>query len=235
MSWLWGNETTEQAQIVVSALQGELDEREAKIKALEAALRREQQDLTSALQDEVTALEARRARVAQELADLDAQLKTKQKQLKRAKDPDRKKKKPKKKDDKQDENAGAAPANGALATAESKDAATPKKSKKKTAKPTAAKPAAAEAPKTLPMDESLGKVAKEDPNVAFIIQRSTVRPPEPLARMSLPLTPVLCLCRMPTRSCTRAPRRRTARRWTRPSRWPSTGSCTRSRATRART
>lgn len=49
MSWLWGNETTEQAQIVVSALQGELDEREAKIQALEAALRREQQDLTAVL------------------------------------------------------------------------------------------------------------------------------------------------------------------------------------------
>jgi chromosome segregation ATPase len=189
MSWLWGNETTEQAQIVVSALQGELDEREAKIKALEAALRREQQDLTSALQDEVKALEARRARVAQELADLDALLKGKQKQLARAKDPDRKKKKAKKKEaKKQDENANAAAANGALAAAESKDAApaaTPKNAKKKEAKPAVETPKTPKMlPKTLPMDENLGKVAKEDPNVAFIIQRSTVRPPEPLSPLS---------------------------------------------------
>lgn len=119
----------------------------------------------------MAALEARRARVAQELAALDAEIKSKQKALARAKNPDKKKSKKPKKPKTQDENAAAA-ANGAPETPKEpkgdrkpKDAAAPKKPRKK------------EAPKTLPMDENLTKVAKEEPNVAFIIQRSTVRSP----------------------------------------------------------
>ncbi|GLE05444.1 hypothetical protein PINS_up014457 [Pythium insidiosum] len=72
MSWLWGNETTEQAQIVVSALQSELDEREQKIKALEAALRREQNEWSQLVTTELKELEARRARLQAELQDVDA-------------------------------------------------------------------------------------------------------------------------------------------------------------------
>ncbi|POM61949.1 hypothetical protein PHPALM_28953 [Phytophthora palmivora] len=152
MSWLWGNETTEQAQFVVSALQSELDERESKIKALEAALKREQHDMTSLLEDEVQELEARRKAIAQELADVDALIKEKQKLIQKSK-------------------------SGAL-----------KKKKKKTKTPvavrrrrkdtdccgcSAAPDAETEDSKTvLPMDKNLKMVAKEEPNVAFIIQRS---------------------------------------------------------------
>ncbi|OWZ16835.1 hypothetical protein PHMEG_0009319 [Phytophthora megakarya] len=138
MSWLWGNETTEQAQFVVSALQSELDERERKIKALEAALKREQQDLTSLLEDEVQELESRRKVVAKELADVDALIKEKQKLIQKSKSDAKRKKKKK-----------------------------PKTPKKKTAERWTNDSTA-----ILPMDKNLKMVAKEEPNVAFIIQRS---------------------------------------------------------------
>ena len=93
MSWLWGNETTEQAQFVVSALQTELDERERKIRALEVALKREQQDLTRVLADEVAALETRRRALEQELAAVNVLILDKTVRLKESKTSGRKVKK----------------------------------------------------------------------------------------------------------------------------------------------
>ena len=101
MSWLWGNETTEQAQFVVSALQGELDERESKIKALEAALKREQQDLTTLLEDEVKELEMRRQVLQKELEDVNALILDKRELLLESKTDRIKQKKKKKKNQNQ--------------------------------------------------------------------------------------------------------------------------------------
>jgi hypothetical protein len=153
-SWLWGNETTEQAQIVVSALQSELDEREGKIQALEAALRREQQEFARVVGDEIAALEQRKARIEAELSEVDALIKEKQRALKSGSKKEKKTKK-KKKD----------------------EAVTPKAAAEATPKAATTTPKAApkELPKKLPMDEHLTKIAKVEPNVAFIIQRSTVR------------------------------------------------------------
>uniref|UniRef100_K3XA66 DUF4833 domain-containing protein n=1 Tax=Globisporangium ultimum (strain ATCC 200006 / CBS 805.95 / DAOM BR144) TaxID=431595 RepID=K3XA66_GLOUD len=163
MSWLWGNETTEQAQIVVSALQSELDERETKIQALEAALRREQQDFQQLLQTEIRELEAKKSTIAQELQDVDALIKEKQKLLSKA-DPNRKKK-------------AAQKVKKASSTASSEGG---EKKKKKAAAngahvvaATTAVAAKSSTMTKLPMDEHLRKVAKVEPNVAFIIQRST--------------------------------------------------------------
>uniref|UniRef100_A0AAV1UDZ4 Uncharacterized protein n=1 Tax=Peronospora matthiolae TaxID=2874970 RepID=A0AAV1UDZ4_9STRA len=100
MSWLWGNETTEQAQFVVSALQGELDERESKIKALEAALKREQQDLTAVLEDEVKELEMRRQVLQKELDDVNALIVDKKELLLQSKTDGNKQKKNKEKEEK---------------------------------------------------------------------------------------------------------------------------------------
>ncbi|RLN32425.1 hypothetical protein BBJ28_00002269 [Nothophytophthora sp. Chile5] len=187
MSWLWGNETTEQAQIVVSALQGELDERETKIKALEAALRREQQDFTSLLQDEVKELEARRKAIEQELAGVDALIKEKQRLIQRSKSDGQKKKKKPKKAKAAGSSAVSTPVASprAAATDEEKPEAaavvspkakTKQLKKKKSGGAVGAAPATADAvgsKAVLPMDEKLQKIAKEEPNVAFIIQRST--------------------------------------------------------------
>ncbi|CAI5743925.1 unnamed protein product [Peronospora destructor] len=145
MSWLWGNETTEQAQFVVSALQSELDEREMKIKALEAALKREQQDMTSMLEDEVKELETRRKRIEKELQSVETLIQEKQKLIKCTVmeivvSPKTRKKQPKTK--KTDGATSVAGAHGD----DSKVA--------------------------LYMDKNLEMVAKEEPNVAFIIQRS---------------------------------------------------------------
>lgn len=163
MSWLWGNETTEQAQIVVSALQTELDERETKIQALEAALRREQQDFQQLLQGEIRELEAKKSRIQQELQDVDALIRDKQKLLQKGKGAKKKK---------------AAQSNGNGATAAGAAPLEKKASEKKKKKPKSGDAAAVVAApkKTLPVDEQLVKVAKVEPNVAFIIQRSTVRP-----------------------------------------------------------
>ncbi|TYZ60256.1 hypothetical protein PybrP1_008487 [[Pythium] brassicae (nom. inval.)] len=174
MSWLWGNETTEQAQIVVSALQGELDERELKIQALEAALRREQHDFQQLLQGEIRELEAKRERIACELRDVDALIADKQALLQKGKG-DSTKKKTKKAGATAAAAAGTAPAAAPAAAAAALEKK-PSEKKKKAKKPpaTAAAAAAAAAPKkALPMDEHLLKVAKLEPNVAFIIQRST--------------------------------------------------------------
>ncbi|EEY60068.1 uncharacterized protein PITG_12348 [Phytophthora infestans T30-4] len=146
MSWLWGNETTEQAQFVVSALQSELDERESKIKALEAALKREQQDMTSLLEDEVKELEARRKTIEKELAGVDALIKEKQKLIQKSKSDGLKKKK------------------------KSKKSKTPVSQEETTKEEEGSE--STEDAKVLPMDKNLKMVAKEEPNVAFIIQRS---------------------------------------------------------------
>ncbi|RLN14924.1 hypothetical protein BBJ28_00000914 [Nothophytophthora sp. Chile5] len=216
MSWLWGNETTEQAQIVVSALQGELDERETKIKALEAALRREQQDFTSLLQDEVKELETRRKAIEQELAGVDALIKEKQRLIQRSKSDGQKKKKKAKKAKAAGSSAVSTPVASprAAATDEEKPEAaavvSPKAKSKQLKKKKSggavgyviacerwlnlqgkadlvernplftmrysaapATPDAVGSKTVLPMDEKLQKIAKEEPNVAFIIQRST--------------------------------------------------------------
>ncbi|KAF4320780.1 hypothetical protein BBO99_00003593 [Phytophthora kernoviae] len=186
MSWLWGNETTEQAQFVVSALQGELDERETKIKALEAALRREQQDMTTLLQDEVKELETRRQAIAKELAGVDALIKEKQRLIQRSKnEASKKKKKGKKSKEAQAEaaedkpevetepkTAPAADTSAAVVVASPKAKKKQQQKKKKKAESAANGAAKTDETKVLPMDKILKKVAKEEPNVAFIIQRS---------------------------------------------------------------
>ncbi|KAG7390816.1 hypothetical protein PHYPSEUDO_006638 [Phytophthora pseudosyringae] len=189
MSWLWGNETTEQAQFVVSALQSELDEREGKIKALEAALKREQLDMTSLLEDEVKELEARRKAIEGELAGVDALIREKQKLIQKSKSEALKKKKrrsgkkaktpvssPRAAVEEKPE-AAAAAANGKPKEATLSPKAKKKQQKKKKAEASAAA-ASADAEPTgdskavLPMDKNLKMVAKEEPHVAFIIQRS---------------------------------------------------------------
>lgn len=173
MSWLWGNETTEQAQIVVSALQGELDERELKIQALEAALRREQHDFQQLLQSEIRELEAKRARIAHELRDVDALIADKQALLQNGKSDGAKKTPVKKKKTKAEAAAPGAPGATTASTALEKKPSEKKKTKKKPQTTSAA--AASTKPQALPMDDHVLKVAKVEPNVAFIIQRSTVR------------------------------------------------------------
>ncbi|KAH7462102.1 uncharacterized protein KRP23_13962 [Phytophthora ramorum] len=187
MSWLWGNETTEQAQFVVSALQTELDERESKIKALEAALRREQNDMTSLLEDEVQELEARRKAIEQELKGVDALIKEKQRLIQRSRS-DALKKKKKGKKSKVEESfpkpaaavelkpeAAAMQENGKKEAMLSPKAKKKQQKKKKAAAASTASAGAAQPTdesKVLPMDKNLKMVAKEEPNVAFIIQRS---------------------------------------------------------------
>ncbi|KAG7399307.1 hypothetical protein PHYBOEH_009233 [Phytophthora boehmeriae] len=181
MSWLWGNETTEQAQFVVSALQGELDERETKIKALEAALRREQQDMTTLLQDEVKELEARRQAIAKELASVDALIKEKQRLIQRSKNEASKKKKKSKKskeavaeaaEDKPEVETEPKTTPTVAAAVVASPKAKKKQQKKKKAESAANGAAKTDDAKVLPMDKNLKMVAKEEPNVAFIIQRS---------------------------------------------------------------
>ncbi|KAF4043487.1 hypothetical protein GN244_ATG04184 [Phytophthora infestans] len=184
MSWLWGNETTEQAQFVVSALQSELDERESKIKALEAALKREQQDMTSLLEDEVKELEARRKTIEKELAGVDALIKEKQKLIQKSKSDGLKKKKKSKKSKtpvsspkaSAIEEKPAAATNGKPkengSTVLSPKAKKKQQKKKKEASAASADVESTEDAKVLPMDKNLKMVAKEEPNVAFIIQRS---------------------------------------------------------------
>ncbi|KAL4102081.1 hypothetical protein PRIC1_005829 [Phytophthora ramorum] len=187
MSWLWGNETTEQAQFVVSALQTELDERESKIKALEAALRREQNDMTSLLEDEVQELEARRKAIEQDLKGVDALIKEKQRLIQRSRS-DALKKKKKGKKSKVEESfpkpaaavelkpeAAAMQENGKKEATLSPKAKKKQQKKKKAAAASTASAGAAQPTdesKVLPMDKNLKMVAKEEPNVAFIIQRS---------------------------------------------------------------
>ncbi|KAL4172144.1 hypothetical protein KRP22_007318 [Phytophthora ramorum] len=187
MSWWWGNETTEQAQFVVSALQTELDERESKIKALEAALRREQNDMTSLLEDEVQELEARRKAIEQELKGVDALIKEKQRLIQRSRS-DALKKKKKGKKSKVEESfpkpaaavelkpeAAAMQENGKKEAMLSPKAKKKQQKKKKAAAASTASAGAAQPTdesKVLPMDKNLKMVAKEEPNVAFIIQRS---------------------------------------------------------------
>ncbi|KAG1694010.1 hypothetical protein DVH05_022028 [Phytophthora capsici] len=179
MSWLWGNETTEQAQFVVSALQSELDERESKIKALEAALKREQQDMTALLEDEVKELEVRRQAIQKELASVDNLIREKEKLIQKSKSDKKKKKNKKTKTpvsspraavEEKPQAAVAAKENGRAKEA----VASPKVKKKQQKKESVASADAAPAgdSKVLPMDKNLKKVAKEEPNVAFIIQRS---------------------------------------------------------------
>lgn len=173
MSWLWGNETAEQAQFVVSALQSELDERERKVKALEAALRREQHDMTSLLEDEVKDLEARRKVIEKELASVDALIKEKQKLILKSKS-DKKKTKstksktvssPKAMTVRDQVNIQSQLKQNGSDTVQS--AMTDNSQSTKVASPDAEK-----ANGVLPMDKNLKMVAKEEPNVAFIIQRS---------------------------------------------------------------
>ncbi|KAL4156560.1 hypothetical protein PRNP1_005590 [Phytophthora ramorum] len=187
MSWLWGNETTEQAQFVVSALQTELDERESKIKALEAALRREQNDMTSLLEDEVQELEARRKAIEQELKGVDALIKEKQRLIQRSRSDALKKKKKGKKSKVEEifpKPAAAVelkPEAAAMQENGKKEATLSPKAKKKQQKKKKAAAASTDSAdaaqptdesKVLPMDKNLKMVAKEEPNVAFIIQRS---------------------------------------------------------------
>ncbi|DAZ96582.1 TPA: hypothetical protein N0F65_011806, partial [Lagenidium giganteum] len=182
MSWLWANDTTEQAQIVVSALQTELDEREEKIKALEQALRREQQDFQQMVQGEIHELETRKQTIEDELAEVNRLIQEKQKLLQKGKGTPKKKKKAAA----NGAANGAAKANNvAVAAAPTKTPSAPaaaaaREEKKAAVAPkamaaAAAKPAAAEAPakKALPVDPHVAKVATKEPNVAFIIQRST--------------------------------------------------------------
>ncbi|KAL3658959.1 hypothetical protein V7S43_016097 [Phytophthora oleae] len=182
MSWLWGNETTEQAQFVVSALQSELDERESKIKALEAALKREQQDMTALLEDEVKELEVRRQAIQKELTGVDTLIREKQKLIQRSKN-DKKKKKNKKTKTPVSSPRAAAVEEKPPATAAVKEngkakevVVSPRAKKKQPKKKESAASADAEPTgdgnAVLPMDKNLKKVAKEEPNVAFIIQRS---------------------------------------------------------------
>ncbi|CAI5728976.1 unnamed protein product [Peronospora farinosa] len=161
MSWLWGNETTEQAQFVVSALQSELDERESKIKALEVALKREQQDMTSMLEDEVKELEMRRKRIEKEL---------------------QKEEEDEEKKIQTSETPSPRTAVGETSTPCTENIMenimSPKtKQKQLKTKKTAVETSVAEADGkdskvVLYMDKKLEIVAKEEPNVAFIIQRS---------------------------------------------------------------
>ncbi|CEG43989.1 uncharacterized protein PHALS_14263 [Plasmopara halstedii] len=170
MSWLWGNETTEQAQFVVSALQSELDERENKIKALEAALRREQHDMTSLLEDEVKDLEARRKRIERELAGVDMLIKQKQALIAKNKSEKRKKQNNKSKtvaSPKADAVRDKVSAHNHLKQ-NGHDTIQSRKVKTGNFDTNAMK----ETKYLFPMDESLKMVAKEEPNVAFIIQRS---------------------------------------------------------------
>lgn len=196
MSWLWGNETTEQAQIVVSALQTELDEREVKIQALEAALRREQQDFQQLLQGEIRELEAKKSKITQELQDVDALIRDKHKLLQKGKSGGSVKKKK------------ATPSNSG--TAAMPAVLEKKASEKKKKKPKSGDAAVVAAPKkTLPVDEHLVKVAKVEPNVAFIIQRSTVRLSPvhycvPIVSKLIMFVIRIDICRTPIRSCTRA-------------------------------
>ncbi|KAL7694029.1 hypothetical protein Plhal304r1_c002g0005161 [Plasmopara halstedii] len=173
MSWLWGNETTEQAQFVVSALQSELDERENKIKALEAALRREQHDMTSLLEDEVKDLEARRKRIERELAGVDMLIKQKQALIAKNKSEKRKKQNNKSKtvaSPKADAVRDKVSAHNHL---KQNGHDTIQSRKVKTGNAASFDTNAMKETKYLfPMDESLKMVAKEEPNVAFIIQRS---------------------------------------------------------------
>ncbi|KAI9915588.1 hypothetical protein PsorP6_007260 [Peronosclerospora sorghi] len=182
MSWLWGNETAEQAQFVVSALQGELDARESKIKALEAALKREQHDLTSLLEDEVKELEARRQAIAMELESLDKVINEKKALLQRSKSEPWKKTKKSKTPVISPTHAteGKGPfastpvhsnANETAGAAQGKTKGQKKKKKRET-EASVASSDAADSRAVLPMDKELKIVAKEEPNVAFIIQRS---------------------------------------------------------------
>ncbi|UIZ23620.1 hypothetical protein KXD40_007857 [Peronospora effusa] len=186
MSWLWGNETTEQAQFVVSALQSELDERESKIKALEVALKREQQDMTSMLEDEVKELEMRRKRIEKELQSVERLIKEKQKLIQCSKKDGfkKKKKKTKKKKIQTSETPSPRTAVGETSTPGTENIMenimSPKtKQKELKTKKTAVETSVAEADGkdskvVLYMDKKLEIVAKEEPNVAFIIQRSNV-------------------------------------------------------------
>ncbi|KAE9353428.1 hypothetical protein PR003_g3862 [Phytophthora rubi] len=196
MSWLWGNETTEQAQFVVSALQSELDERESKIQALEAALKREQLDLTALLEDEVKELEARRKAIEQELQGVDALIREKQRLIQRGKSDGAKKKKngknkksggsPRAAEQKPQAAVAVAAASNSNGTVKEKETVLSPKAKKKQQKKKKAAAAAAatesaagvanaevgESKAVLPMDKNWKRVAKEEPKVAFIIQRS---------------------------------------------------------------
>eukprot|EP00644_Phytophthora_capsici_P006336 jgi/Phyca11/511665/fgenesh2_kg.PHYCAscaffold_94_\ len=162
MSWLWGNETTEQAQFVVSALQSELDERESKIKALEAALKREQQDMTALLEDEVKELEVRRQAIQKELASVDNLIREKEKLIQKSKSDKKKKKNKKTKTpvsspraavEEKPQAAVAAKENGRAKEA----VASPKVKKKQQKKESVASADAAPAgdSKVLPMDKNL--------------------------------------------------------------------------------
>ncbi|TMW55778.1 hypothetical protein Poli38472_010660 [Pythium oligandrum] len=173
MSWLWTNETTEQAQIVVTALQSELDARDDKIKALETALRREQHAFSQSVQSEIKELEERRSRIQDELAEVNRMIKEKQSLLKKGKSGSAKKKK-----------AAAKEAKAATPKAESKPDAQPKEPTESTTTTTTTPAAdaagtvvatkmAKKPAKTLPMDDVLTKVSKVEPHVAFVIQRST--------------------------------------------------------------
>ncbi|TDH71736.1 hypothetical protein CCR75_002186 [Bremia lactucae] len=178
MSWFWGNETAEQAHFVVSALQSELDERESKIKALEAALKREQHDMTSLLEDEVKELEARRKAVEKELASVDALITEKQKLILLSKK--------KKKTTNKVKTTRPLRSSSGIVSAENKHEVTDTRESKESSDEVVQSPTSQKKPQTkqishasaytrtaLPMDQHLKIVAKEEPNVAFIIQRST--------------------------------------------------------------
>lgn len=81
MSWLFTNPTTEQAQIVVAALQEELADRQNKIERLESSLEREKYELGTFLEAEIDDLEHRKDRLVKELQHIDRLLKLKKSQL----------------------------------------------------------------------------------------------------------------------------------------------------------
>ncbi|CAH0519829.1 unnamed protein product [Peronospora belbahrii] len=178
MSWLWENETTAQAQYVVSALQNELDERESKIKALEVALKREQHEMLSLLEDEVKELEQRRHVITKELANVNELIQAKKKLIECSKS-DKKLKKKKKKNEVPEIIVDTS---GDVIYEKRHEIELISKKKKKEKKRENEETVIDERSGDdgnendfkvmLPMDKHLEIVAKEEPNVAFIIQRS---------------------------------------------------------------
>lgn len=126
------------------------------------------------MQEEVKELEARKTRIEAELEEVNQLIQEKQNLLK----PGAKKKTKKTKKEKASDTPKAAAASTVAAPSSMAEAT----AKPKTTAGTKASPASAQVAdavgtasgkKTLPMDEQLQKIAKVEPNVAFIIQRST--------------------------------------------------------------
>lgn len=175
MSWLWSSERSEQAQIVVSALQGELDDREARIQALQSSLKREQEEFKLQLRHDVAELQERRKLLTKELEAVEELIREKESILGNAPvesihegthtDPSGTIQEVHTSSTQEEIPSGmpiAAQSNGKKSDASMQERK-PQPPQQESVKPSV----------NIPVLDEVQRVQEQEPNVAFIIQRST--------------------------------------------------------------